>query len=203
MARLLKFVGSVSASSPNDWQLLSLAREASGRQGHALISLLVARLRPKAYGLALRLVRDTARAEDIVQESLLRLWKSSVVDRGQAELSTYFNQIVIHESMRVLARNKYEITLEQDALVKLADQHQINNESLQYVDDHADGSGLVAIDAAMSKLPDRQRLALVLWAFADASVSDIASQLNIAENAAHQLLHRAKQSMKKQMGVPA
>jgi RNA polymerase sigma-70 factor, ECF subfamily len=193
----------VSASSPNDWQLLSLAREASGRQGHALISLLVARLRPKAYGLALRLVRDTARAEDIVQESLLRLWKSSVVDRGQAELSTYFNQIVIHESMRVLARNKYEITLEQDALVKLADQHQINNESLQYVDDHADGSGLVAIDAAMSKLPDRQRLALVLWAFADASVSDIASQLNIAENAAHQLLHRAKQSMKKQMGVPA
>lgn len=193
----------MSASSPNDWQLLSLAREASGRQGHALISLLVARLRPKAYGLALRLVRDTARAEDIVQESLLRLWKSSVVDRGQAELSTYFNQIVIHESMRVLARNKYEITLEQDALVKLADQHQINNESLQYVDDHADGSGLVAIDAAMSKLPDRQRLALVLWAFADASVSDIASQLNIAENAAHQLLHRAKQSMKKQMGVPA
>jgi len=193
----------VSASSPNDWQLLSLAREASGRQGHALISLLVARLRPKAYGLALRLVRDTARAEDIVQESLLRLWKSSVVDRGQAELSTYFNQIVIHESMRVLARNKYEITLEQDALVKLADQHQINNESLQYVDDHADGSDPVAIDAAMSKLPDRQRVALVLWAFADASVSDIASQLNIAENAAHQLLHRAKQSMKKQMGVPA
>lgn len=35
-----------------------------------------------------------------------------------------------------------------------------------------------------------------MWAYADASAADIAQALAIDSNAAHQLLHRAKQALK-------
>ncbi len=42
-----------------------------------------------------------------------------------------------------------------------------------------------------------------MWAYADAGVPDIARALDIDPNAAHQLLHRAKQALRMQLeGAP-
>ncbi|MFT3856413.1 MAG: sigma factor-like helix-turn-helix DNA-binding protein [Aquabacterium sp.] len=52
------------------------------------------------------------------------------------------------------------------------------------------------IDAALAGLPVRQRMALVMWAYADATPADIARVLDIDPNAAHQLLHRARHALR-------
>lgn len=194
----------MSNSPDDDWALLASARQARGRESRIRAGTLVGRLRPKAYALAFRLLQDAAQAEDVVQESLLRLWKSHVMGNGQAQLSTYFHQIVIHESMRILSRRGREMAVDQESLIELADQQYL--EQSDAAAEHtclASEMDLAALEQALGRLPDRQRAALVLWAFADAGVGQIAGQLQIAENAAHQLLHRAKQSLKKQLGVIA
>lgn len=52
---------------------------------------------------------------------------------------------------------------------------------------------------ALARLPVRQRMAIVMWPYADAKVSDIARSLDIDPNAAHQLLHRAKRALRAQL----
>ena len=44
-----------------------------------------------------------------------------------------------------------------------------------------------------------QRMALAMWAYADADVADIARSMELERNAAHQLLHRAKAALRQQL----
>ena len=55
------------------------------------------------------------------------------------------------------------------------------------------------LQAAMARLPARQRMALAMWAYADADVADIARSMELERNAAHQLLHRAKAALRQQL----
>ncbi len=48
----------------------------------------------------------------------------------------------------------------------------------------------------MARLPARQRMALAMWAYADADVPQIARALELDANAAHQLLYRAKMALR-------
>ena len=61
------------------------------------------------------------------------------------------------------------------------------------------GQTHAGLNAALKRLPTRQRMAIVMWAYADASAADIAHALDIDPNAAHQLLHRAKLALRTQI----
>lgn len=184
------------------WSLLEVARTTPGKAAQAHTAQLVEALRPRAFSLACRMVQNVAQAEDIVQESFLRLWRSNAHDTGQAKLSTYFHRIVTNEALRVLSRQHPEDPTEPADLDRLAEAQQPASsdatESDQPLPDHVAPG---ALQAAVSALPARQRIAITLWAYDDASVTDIAQQLGISENAAHQLLHRARQSLKRKLEV--
>jgi RNA polymerase sigma-70 factor (ECF subfamily) len=49
----------------------------------------------------------------------------------------------------------------------------------------------------LQKLNIRQRMAVSMWAYQNASTEEIAKVLDIEVNAAHQLLHRAKSNLQK------
>ena len=77
-----------------------------------------------------------------------------------------------------------------------------NLESLQSADLMPEGAyeqkqSDLAIQDALQKLNIRQRMAVSMWAYQDASAEDIAKVLDIEVNAAYQLLHRAKSSLQK------
>ena len=57
--------------------------------------------------------------------------------------------------------------------------------------------------ASMARLSRRQRMALAMWAYADADVPAIARALELDANAAHQLLHRAKAALRQHLKEPA
>ena len=54
----------------------------------------------------------------------------------------------------------------------------------------------VRMAAENAALPPRQRLAIAMWAYADADADAIAQALGLTTNAAHQLLHRARRSLR-------
>ena len=174
-----------------DWDLLR--RAAAGHQPSAV--LLVKTLTPQAYGLALRMLGRREDAEDAVQEAFLRLWRSSATDTQGARLSTYLNTIVLNCCRNLLAHRRAWGMDRAD----LADAHDVAAQPPAPTHAMAGLSASASqqrLDRGLQQLPARQRMALAMWAYADAPVADIARALEIDSNAAHQLLHRAKGAMR-------
>lgn len=184
------------APQPADpWALWQAAR--AGDQASA--SALVRRLSPQAYALAMQLLGRREDAEDMVQEAFLRLWRARASDAHGASLATYFNTIVINRCKSWLARRR-ELSTDPEQLLELADASQgaepPGTDALAPI-------STAALAAAMARLSPRQRMALAMWAYADADVPAIARALELDANAAHQLLHRAKAALRQHLKEPA
>jgi RNA polymerase sigma-70 factor (ECF subfamily) len=189
-ARLLSGTALPSTTSAGDWALWREACAGHPRSAQQLVR----ELTPSAYGLALQLLRRTEDAEDAVQEAFLRLWRSSPSDTHGAKLSTYFNTIVINRCRSMLVARREDAT-DPDALVDLHDAQQAAGDTGSSAGGSRQGLGK-SLERNLARLPVRQRMAIVMWAYADADVPDIARALDIDPNAAHQLLHRAKQTLR-------
>lgn len=171
------------------WALWQRACEGDPGSARSLVQLLT----PTALALARQMLGKPEDAEDAVQESFLRLWSARPEDLHGAQLSTYFNTIVLNRCRTQLVRRR-ELTMAPDDLVVLQDLQQT----------HTDAAGTPPWDTVtpqqlldtLAKLPARQRLALAMWAYADASAADIAQALEIDANSAHQLLHRARAGLR-------
>ena len=161
--------------------------------GHAPSATeLVRALTPQAHGLAMQMLRKTEDAQDVVQESFLRLWSSQPSDTMGAQLATYFHTIVLNRCRTYLTRRR-EFGIEDDALQQMAEDQQRDDTSH---DTELPRASAAELQRAMASLRPRQRMALGMWAYADADVADIARALEIEVNAAHQLLHRAKVALR-------
>jgi RNA polymerase sigma-70 factor (ECF subfamily) len=200
VSRLTQWIGAAlgrpaEPDPGNDWQLWHQARA-----GHAPSARqLVRQLTPQALGLALHWLGRHADAEDVVQEAFVRLWRSAPTDTHGARLSTYFNTIVINRCRSLLVARREEAT-DPDALAELHDDWQLAER------DHGPASTESAMNtphadlaSALARLPVRQRMAITMWAYADASVPEIALALELDPNATHQLLHRARQTLKQHL----
>lgn len=174
------------------WTLL---REATGGDP-ASARELVRQLTPAALALARQMLGRTEDAEDAVQDSFLRLWNARPDDQRGAQLSTYFHTIVLNRCRSHLVRHR-ELFVEPETLTALHDRHQQDIEAEPDV-----SMDTTHLHAALTRLPARQRMALAMWAFADADVSAIAAALAIDDNAAHQLLHRAKRGLRAALQEP-
>ncbi|OYY59159.1 MAG: hypothetical protein B7Y05_06975 [Polynucleobacter sp. 24-46-87] len=174
---------------PNQWQKdeALLRRAVTGDSVAA--TALVKRLTPKAHALAWRTLNQSIDAEDVVQEAFIKLFRSEQFN-GQSSLATYFHVIVSRLCLDKLKAGGARFEADDD----------LGN--LQSADLMPDGayekkqSGLVMQDF-LQKLNIRQRMAVSMWAYQDASTEEIAKVLDIEVNAAHQLLHRAKSNLQK------
>ena len=196
-AALAGSVGRGNPAASSDW---ALWREAcDGRAASA--TRLVRELTPQAYGLAIQLVGKREDAQDAVQDAFLRLWRSHPSDTRGARLSTYFNTIVIN-CCRTLMSGRRELATDHEALTDLHDARQQRDESPDAMHGlHSFGArnAQARLQAALDALPPRQRVAIAMWAYADAGAAEIARTLDIDPNAAHQLLHRARQALRAQL----
>lgn len=182
------------STADGGWQLLRQANqghEASARQ-------LVRQLSPMAHGLAMQLLRHAPDAEDAVQDAFTRLWASNATDGHGATLATYFNTIVINRCKTRLGQRR-ELATDPELLTPMADDRQMADtpHGTDWAESGACVSGSAqAVAHALGQLPARQRMALAMWAYADAEVADIARSLDLTTNAAHQLLHRARLALR-------
>jgi len=187
LVRALEF-GATGRPAGGDWALWHKACA-----GHAPSATeLVQALTPQAHGLAMQMLRKNEDAQDVVQESFLRLWSSQPSDAMGAQLATYFHTIVLNRCRTHLIRRR-EFGTEDETLQQLVEDRQRDDAAH---DAELPRASAVQIQHAMAGLRPRQRMALGMWAYADADVADIARALDIEVNAAHQLLHRAKLALR-------
>jgi len=140
------------------------------------------------YRYAAWLSRDKAIAEDVVQEALLRAWKSLDALRDAGAAKQWLLTIVRRENARYFERKRLEtididnLTASQAAL--LAEQPD------EKLDD---------MRQAIFELDDDYREPLVLQVLMGYSTNEIAEQMGLKQGAVLTRLHRARGKLKDQM----
>lgn len=173
---------------PHSWRSDSALLEQAHGGARIAAEELVRRLLPQAHSLAWRLTGNRADAEDVVQEAFCRLWQHAPRFEPRASVSTWFLTIV-----RNLCMDRFRREVERadpsvlDDLVDPAatpEQHWLA------------GVRSARLHEALGRLPPRQRSALMMWAWEERDIATIAHELELAENAVHQLLFRARARLK-------
>ena len=142
-------------------------------------------LRADLYRFAFWLARDPGVAEDVVQETLLRAWRSldSLTDDGAAR--PWLLTIARREHARLYERKRLE-TVDVDALAAIEDP------ALGRSDDHESGE----VRSAIFALPEEYREPLVLQVLMGYSTEEIAQQLGLTSGAVLTRLCRARQKLR-------
>ena len=140
------------------------------------------------YRYAAWLSRDPVIAQDVVQEALLRAWKSLDNLRDEASAKQWLLTIVRRENARYFERKRLEtvdidnLTASQEALLGVEE----NNE-------------LDELRKAIYELDDDYREPLVLQVLMGYSTNEIAEQMGLKQGAVLTRLHRARARLKDNM----
>jgi len=153
---------------------------------------IVATFHQDMYRYAAWLCRDKAIAEDVVQEAMLRAWKSLDTLRDDTAAKPWLLTIVRRENARHFARKRLE-TVDIDNLT--ASQAALLAE--QPDDDARD------MRAAIYALDDDYREPLVLQVLMGYSTSEIAAQMGMQQGAVLTRLHRARAKLRETMQTGA
>lgn len=150
--------------------------------------LLIERLAPKLLSHASRVLSDRAEAEDVVQETLVRLWKIAPDWRqGEAKVSTWCFRVLVNLCTDKLRARKTVVDI--DAIAEPAADLQT------VVEQMTDVARRDALDAALAALPERQRQAVVLRHIEERSNPEIAEIMDIGVEAVESLVARGKRAL--------
>ena len=166
---------------------VSLLAAAAGGDAEAFRRLVDAHL-GAMLGLARRMLGDASEAEDVAQEAMVRLWRNAgTLELGPGGLKPWLRRVVSN-----LAIDRIRAQRNTSVVAEVPEQLAPPEQSL----------GLEARDLshrvqkALSGLPERQRLALVLFHFEGLSQIEVGESLGVSDEAVESLLARARRSLK-------
>ncbi len=141
----------------------------------AALAALYSRYRPLAFALAVRVVGDAGRAEDVLQDAFLSVWRKAATytpSRGSAK--TWLSSIVRNRAIDVVrASRERAVQDDEELLLGLRDPEP---PVFDQVASALDGEMTRTV---LRKLPTEQREAISLAYFAGLTHSEIASQTGI------------------------
>jgi RNA polymerase sigma factor (sigma-70 family) len=157
-----------AADQPSDEQIL----EAVGRGDDDALGVLYDRFGRLAYGLAYRILRDQALAEDAVQEAFLAVWRSAdAYKRERAKPSTWILTVVHRRAVDLVRREERRrgepLETAPEPTAGPAD------EDASLRDRRA------AVQSALRELPGDQRQALELAYYGGLTQSELAERLGV------------------------
>lgn len=162
---------------------------------HAAYRLLVDRYLRHAVSMAYRVLFDRADAEEVAQEAFLRVWQHAGRWRadGGASFKTWLNRVVVN---LCIDRKRKPGMAALDDQPEPIDETQPNPYQARLA---AETGGRVT--AALAKLPERQRAAILLCFWEGESNIAAAEALGISVGALESLLIRAKRSLRDDLGA--
>lgn len=159
-----------------------------GQGDPAAIQAMVARKLPRMLTLAQRMLGDATEAEDVAQEAMLKAWRQAPRwTPGQAKFDTWLHRVGLNLCYDRLRRRREIAT---DAPPDRPD------------DGPAPDRGLLAletgarVEAALAKLPERQREAIVLCHYQELGNIEAAGLMNVSVEALESLLSRGRRALR-------
>ncbi|TXI06388.1 MAG: RNA polymerase sigma factor [Rhizobium sp.] len=149
---------------------------------------MVARQLPRIVAVATRMLGDAAEAEDVAQETFLRVWRNAAGWRQRnARFSTWVHRVAINLCYDRLRRRKDVLSGDPPEIV---------------YEGPAPDAGLMSeddpsrrVERAMQKIAPRQREAIVLVYYQALSNAEAAEIMDVSVNALESLLARGRRSL--------
>lgn len=149
------------------------------------------RLGPRLIALSTGICRDHHRAEEIVQEAFVKLWRKPP-DAGEVAYASWLRRVVTNLSINALQRQKKPQALPEystDRAMHSGD----TNESQDAAED------LSRVSAAMDKLDPAKRAILILRAHEQLTYEQIAEHLEVPVGTVMSRLNRARAALVEQL----
>jgi len=154
-------------------------------------SYFVDKYKDMAYSIAFRIVSNSEDAEEIVQDSFVKAFKSLDKFRQDSKFSTWFYRIVVNNSLSRVKRRKTgpgNVDLEKVA--------EVSTEEIESVYTGLNLSDLQKyLNLALDELNIEDRLILTLYYLNENTVEEIAEITELKKENLKMKIHRARQKM--------
>ncbi|MEM1251713.1 MAG: sigma-70 family RNA polymerase sigma factor [Cyanobacteria bacterium P01_H01_bin.21] len=157
----------------NDVSDIELIRSLRAGSQEAL-TLLYDRYGGLVYTVALRLLKQSAEAEDLTQEIFLNFWQQDKYDPSRAALSTYLGLITRSRALNRLAKRNTQ----QRSIQRLSQRSSLDR-SITPLENASVVEQQEAVREALSQLKDQHRQILEMNFYQGITHAEIARQLNM------------------------
>ena len=146
------------------------------------------------FNTAIRIVNDSAQAEDIMQEAFLEAFRQIETYRGESSFGTWLKKIVINKSIDEIRKVKDVISIDE-----LDVEVPAQNEDENYI--QVLSTRVEEIRKAIHALPDSYRIILSLYLLEGYDHEEISQVLNISYNLSRTRYSRARKKLLEYIGA--
>ena len=140
------------------------------------------------YNTALRILNDTAEAEDAMQDAFLKAFQSIHDFRFESTFGVWLRKITINICLDILRKRKM-------VFEEIADKHNVVEEDV-FFDFNDEAEILIEkIKTVMKKLPDKHRIILSLHLFEGFDYEEIAQITGISSASSRSQFFRARKKL--------
>jgi RNA polymerase sigma-70 factor (ECF subfamily) len=184
---MVKMAGSRGKGSDGAADAALLQRVAGGDR--TAFAELYRRLQRPLFGYLMKLVREREMVEDVLNETMLEVWRQAARFEGRASVNTWVFSIAHHRAVSRL-RRKRETSLDEETAAAIEDESPTP-------DEHAETSDVNRlIGTLMEQLSFEHREILHLAYFQEFSVQEIADALDLPANTVKTRMFYARQRLK-------
>jgi RNA polymerase sigma-70 factor, ECF subfamily len=191
--------GCTAAAAPPEWRLQPEAAPASitvgmtgdveqlvrARKYDQALEQILQDYQGKVFRMALVILRDSGRAEEVTQDIFLKLWRALPAYDGRAAVSTWLYTIARNTCLSAVRSERYRRT---SALDDVTEPGAPSGTPLK-----------LSVEQCVERLPELQRQVVSLFYLQDRSVSEVAAMLDLPENTVKSHLHRARRTLSEMM----
>ncbi|OQP51860.1 RNA polymerase subunit sigma-24 [Niastella yeongjuensis] len=140
------------------------------------------------FNTSLRIVNNTADAEDVLQESFLDAFRSLHDFHYRSTFGAWLKRIVINKSINILRKRRNDLVdMESNELQAVPEEEPVNEEEIKY--------RVEEVKKMITRLPDGYRTVLSLYLLEGYDHEEISQILNISHNTVRTQYVRAKQKL--------
>lgn len=139
----------------------------------------------KIFRMAVMMLKDPGRAEEVTQDVFLKVWRALPDYDGRASLSTWLYTIARNTCLSAVRSAAYRRTTPLDEATEPA------------VASHVDRD--LSLAQCVAALPEVEILVITLFYWEDRSIRDVALALDLPEGTVKSHLHRARKALGEMM----
>ena len=177
--------------SLSDSELMTILAEGS----EPALGELFLRHHQRVFALAYRTLGDWNTAEDVTQETFLRVWRAAAKYKPSADFTVWLCRIVVNLCFDEKRRYKRFLDIRNKITVQ-----QYDNTNSGSQPEHETKGRTNQIWRALMKLNERQRHAVVLHKFHGLKYNEIAERTGWTQSAVESLLSRAYRNLREELG---
>lgn len=150
----------------------------------------------RVFALCLRMLKNTAEAEDLTQQTFLTVFRAIRSFRGQCAFSTWLHRVTMNcVLMHFRKKVAHQVSLEE--IMRTGEESGTTRKELSHHDLRLKGLiDRLSLEKAIAQLPDRLKGTLVLYDLWGCEHTEVAKILTCSAGTSKSQLHRARRRLR-------